>query len=109
VTLDPRPDAVDRAIREALEDIRRVLIELGHSSYIQVVDHLQAALADDREAFYRSVNGGGVWRNMGSVADLGGRQIWEALVRLADALRDAQLADKETLADAEMYRRWLIQ
>jgi len=107
MTLDPHHDAVDQAIRDALEDMRRVLIELGHSSYVRVVDHLQSALGEDREDFYRSVNGGGVWRNMGSIADLGGRQIWEALVRLADALGDAQLADKETLADAEMYRQWL--
>ena len=107
MTLDPHHDAAEQAIRDALEYMRRVLIELGHSSYVRMVDHLQAVLNEDREAFYRSVNGGGVWRNMGSIADLGGPKIWQALVKLADALRDAQLADNETLADAEMYGRWL--
>jgi hypothetical protein len=107
MTLDPDYGAGVQAVRDALEDMRRVLIELGYLSYVELVDHLQAVLSDDKPAFYRSVNGGGVWRNMGSIADLGDPQIWQALVRLPDALRDAQLANKETHADADMYRQRL--
>jgi hypothetical protein len=107
MTLDPDYDAAMQVIRDALENMRRVLIELGFLSYVELIDHLQAALSDDRTAFYRSVNGGGVWRNMGSIADLGGPQIEQALVSLADALRGAQLASKETLADADVYRHRL--
>src|SRR5216684_9198740 len=100
MTLDPHHDAAEQAIRDALEYMRRVLIELGHSSYVRMVDHLQAVLNEDREAFYRSVNGGGVWRNMGSIADLGGQQIWQCLVRLASALEAAGLAGPAALEDA---------
>jgi hypothetical protein len=46
---------------------------------------------------------------MVSFADLGDRQIEQALVMLADALDAEQLASKETLADAEMYRQRLSQ
>lgn len=107
MTLDPDYDAAVQAIRGALENLRRVLIEHDYFSYVQLIDYLQASLSNDRLAFYRSVNGGGVWRNMGSIADLGGPQIYQALVSLADALQHAQLASKETLADADMYRQWL--
>lgn len=110
MTLDLEHDDLDRAIRAALEELRNVLIALGHSSYVDLVDHLSTALSEDRSLFYRSVNGGGVWRNMGSIADFGDKEILQALVKLADALDAAHLAAKEpTLSDADMYRERLAR
>ena len=109
-TLDTEHDAADRAIRDALEEVRAALVQLGHSSYVGVIDHMQWALSHDRPAFYLSANGGGVWRNMGSIADFGDRQILQALVKFADALDAAHLAAREpTLADAQMYKERLAR
>jgi hypothetical protein len=109
-TLDPEHDAGDQAIRDALEGVRAALVQLGHSSYVGVIDHLQWALSHDRRAFYQSANGGGVWRNMGSIADFGDRQILQALVKFADALDAAHLAAVEpTLADAQVFKERLAR
>ena len=64
------------------------------------------ALVEDRRAFFTSVNGGGVRRNMGSIFDIGNKSIMEALVLLAEALDAAHLASNETMEDAEMIRGW---
>jgi hypothetical protein len=109
MTLDPTFNASDDRIRAALKDLREALVELGHThkAYVESADHLLWSLDNDRAVFYRSVNGGGVWRNMGSIEDLGGRRIWQSLVRLARALEAAGLAGAVALQDAAILQEWL--
>jgi hypothetical protein len=110
MTLDPEADAADQAIRDALEELRGLLVDLGAKPYVESVDYLKWAFSEDRQAFFSSVNSGAVWRNMGSISDLGDRRVWQALVRLADALDAAHLASHETMfIDADMLRGWLAK
>jgi hypothetical protein len=110
MTLDAQFDAANQAVLDALDELRRVLVDLGATPYVESVDYLKRVLGEDREAFFRSVNGGGVWRNMGSIADFGGREIYQALIRLADALDAAGLAENDpTIVDAQMFREWLAK
>jgi hypothetical protein len=109
MTLDPAFNASGDGVRAALKDLREALIDLGanHKAYVESADYLLWALDNDRAGFYRSVNGGGVWRNMGSIEDLGGQRIWQCLVRLASALEAVGLADTVAVEDAAMLKEWL--
>jgi len=109
MTLDPAFNALGDSVRAALKGLRDALIDLGpnHMTYVESADHLLWALDNDRAAFYRSVNGGGTWRNMGSIEDLGGRRISQCLVRLASALEVAGLAGTVAIEDAAMLKEWL--
>jgi hypothetical protein len=109
MTLDPAFNASGESVRAALKELREALIDLGpnHKAYVESADHLLWALDNDRAAFHRSVNGGGVWRNMGSIEDLGGQRIWQCLVQLASALEAASLAGPVAVEDAAMLKEWL--
>jgi hypothetical protein len=114
MTLDPENDAKEQAVREALEDLRRVIQVIAHEGgvereefvlgYVDSVDHLLHVFAEDRLAFHRHANSGILWRNMGSIEDLSDRRIGASLVRLADAMNVMGLATRETLDDANRLR-----
>jgi hypothetical protein len=105
MTLDPDVDAADQAIRDALDELRGVLAGRGATSYVGTVDYLKLTLREDRQAFVDSVNGGGVWRNMGSIFDNADGPTLQALLRLADALDAADLASDSTMDDADRIRQ----
>jgi hypothetical protein len=119
MTLDLEHDAQDQAVREALEDLRRVIRVIAHEGggerekyvlgYVDSVDHLLRVFVEDRPAFYRHANSGILWHNMGSIEDLSDRRIWESLVRLADAMNIVGLANRATLDDANRLRDWLAR
>ena len=105
--LDPEADAADLAVRDALDELRGVLADRGATPYVESVDYLKRALREDRQAFFDSVNGGLVWRNMGSIFDNADGATLQALLRLADALDAADLASDSTMEDADMIRQWI--
>ena len=118
MTLDPKHDALDQAVRDALEELRQAIRAIAHEAgaksekyvlrYVDSVDRLQQLFTADRSAFYRHANSGMLWRNMGSISDLSDRRVQEILVRLADAMNAVGLASRATLDDADRLRAWLV-
>lgn len=84
-----------------------MLAKLEGDPYVGYIDQLARDLVEDRQAFFDGVNGGSVWRNMGSIADLSDRRVTQALVQLAEALDAAHLVNDETMAVVEGLRTWL--